>query len=599
MDPVVTPRDEWKTLPWRRLERGVFKLQKRIFRASQRGDRKTVHRLQRLLMRSRAARCLAVRKVTQDNRGKRTAGVDGVKNLAPAQRLALAADLPIRPTGRAVRRVWIPKPGKPERRPLGIPTLRDRAAQTLVRLALEPEWEARFEPNSFGFRPGRSTHDAIEMLFTAICKKPKYVLDADIAACFDRIDHPALLARLGTYPALRRAIRGWLRADVLDGAERFPTEAGTPQGGPLSPVLANVALHGLETAICTAFPRDRYAHGRVDWGWRPIVVRYADDFVVLHEDRDVIEQARQLAARWLASVGLELKPEKTRIGHTLHPIDGRAGFDFLGFEVRQYPVGYHRSGKLRLGFKTHITPSKASQRRHYTALAAAVRRHRTAPQPALIGALNPLIRGWAAYYAGAVAKAVFNALDHRLFWRLFRWARRRHPEKSLAWVVRRYWHTRGGNHWVFGVPTGVRLVTHASTPIRRHVLVRRDASPYDGNWHYWTTRLGRHPLLPTSTARLLKRQHGRCAWCGRYFTELGDLLERDHRIPRSRGGSDLIANQQLLHAHCHDQKTALDGSVRPPPAQASMTRIDHRGAVCGETRTHGSEGERGATRPLA
>src|SRR5688572_29754496 len=267
--------------------------------------------------------CLAVRKVTQDNRGKRTAGVDGVKNLMPTQRLALAAALPIRPTGRAVRRVWIPKPGKPERRPLGIPTLRDRAAQTLVRLALEPEWEARFEPNSFGFRPGRSTHDAIEMLFTAICKKPKYVLDADIAACFDRIDHPALLARLDTYPALRRAIRGWLRADVLDGAEMFPTEAGTPQGGPLSPLLANVALHGLETAICTAFPRDRYAAGRVDWGWRPIVVRYADDFVVVHEDRDVIEQARQIAAQWLASVGLELKPEKTRIGHTLHPIDGR------------------------------------------------------------------------------------------------------------------------------------------------------------------------------------------------------------------------------------------------------------------------------------
>jgi RNA-directed DNA polymerase len=599
MSPAVTPGYEWQTLPWRQLEAAVYKLQKRIFRASQRGESKAVHRLQRLLIRSWAARCVAVRKVTQDNRGKRTAGVDGVKHLPPTQRLALAAHLPIRPTGRAVRRVWIPKPGKPERRPLGIPTLRDRAAQTLVRLALEPEWEAQFEPNSFGFRPGRSAHDALEMLFTALCKKPKYVLDADIAACFDRIDHTALLVKLRTAPTLRRAIHGWLKAGVVDGAARFPTEAGTPQGGPLSPLLANIALHGLETHLRAAFPRDRYTKGRVDWGWQPVVVRYADDFVVLHEDRQVIEQARQLAAQWLARVGLELKPEKTRISHTLIPHDGRVGFDFLGFTVRQYRVGYHRSGALRLGFKTWITPSKASQQRHYAALAAAVHRQRTATQGQLLGTLNPLIRGWANYHARSVAQAVFNRMDHRLFGRLLRWARRRHPRKSATWAVRRYWHTRGANHWVFGEPAGPRLASHARTPIRRHILVRRDASPYDGNWAYWASRLGRHPELPASKAALLQRQHGRCAGCGRYFLERGELMEIDHRIPRSRGGSDATTNRQLLHAHCHAAKTATDGSHRPRPREVSMTRTDHRGAVCGETRTHGSEGERGAARPLA
>jgi RNA-directed DNA polymerase len=498
-----------------------------------------------------------------------------------------------------VRRVWIPKPGKPERRPLGIPTLRDRAGQTLVRLALEPEWEAQFEPNSFGFRPGRSTHDAIEMLFTALCKKPKYVLDADIAACFDRIDHAALLAKLRTAPTLRRAIHGWLKAGVVDGAALSPTEAGTPQGGPLSPLLANIALHGLETHLRAAFPRDRYRAGRVDWGWQPVVVRYADDFVVLHEDLQVIEQVRHLAAQWLAGVGLELKPEKTRISHTLTPHEGQVGFDFLGFEVRQYPVGYHRSGALRLGFKTWIKPSKASQRRHYAALADAVRRQRTAPQGQLIGALNPLIRGWANYYAGGVAQAVFKQMDHRLFGRLLRWARRRHPRKSAAWVVRRYWHTRGANHWSFGPLDGPYLAAHASTPIRRHVLVRRDASPYDGNWRYWASRLGRHPELPANKAALLKRQQGRCAWCGRYFTELRDLMEIDHRLPCSRGGSNAASNRQLLHAHCHDAKTATDGSHRREPREASVTGTDHRGAVCGETRTHGFEGERGAARPLA
>jgi RNA-directed DNA polymerase len=330
-----------------------------------------------------------------------------------------------------------------------------------------------------------------------------------------------------------------------------------------------------------------------------VVVRSADDFVVLHEDRQVIEQVRHLAAQWLARMGLELKPAKTRISHTLTPHEGQVGFDFLGFEVRQYRSGYHRSGRLRLGFKTWIKPSRASQRRHYAALADAVRRHRTATQGQLIGALNPLIRGWANYQAGGVAKAVFNQMDHRLFGRLLRWAKRRHPRKSAAWVVRRYWHPRGANHWSFGPPGGPDLASHASTPIRRHVLVRRDASPYDGNWPYWASRLGRHPELPPSKAALLKRQHGRCAWCGRYFTELGELMESDHRVPRSRGGSNAVANRQLLHAHCHDAKTAGGGSSRRRPPEVPVTRTDHRGAVCRETRTHGSEGERGVARPLA
>ena len=367
----------------------------------------------------------------------------------------------------------------------------------------------------------------------------------------------------------------------------------------LSPLLANIALHGLETHIRTAFPRDRYRTGRIDWGWQPVVVRYADDFVVLHQDVQVIEQVRHLAAQWLAGVGLELKPEKTRSSHTLTPYEGQVGFDFLGFAVRQYPVGYHRSGARRLGFKTWIKPSKASQRRHYAALADAVRRRRMAPQSQLIAALNPLIRGWAHYYAGAVAQAVFTQMDHRLFGRLFRWARRRHPRKSAAWVVHRYWHTRGANHGVFGPPDGPCLAAHASTPIRRHVLVRRDTSPYDGNWPYWASRLGRHPALSASKAALLKRQQGRCAWCGRYCTELGDLMESDHCLPRSRGGSNAASNRQLLHAHCHDVKTATDGSHRREPPEVSMTTTGHRGAVCRETRTHGFEGERGAARPLA
>jgi RNA-directed DNA polymerase len=263
---------EWKTVPWTRVQRAVFKLQKRIYRASQAGDVRAIHRLQRLLTRSWSAKLLAVRRVAQDNAGKRTAGVDGVRDLAPPQRLRLARDLSLTPKPKPTRRVWIPKPDSGERRPLGIPTLADRARQALVKLALEPEWEARFEPNSYGFRPGRSAQDAVQAIFVSIGQKAKYVLDADIAKCFDRISHRALLAKLATYPSLRRVIRRWLKAGVLEGDELSPTEAGTPQGGVLSPLLANVARHGLETHIRSAYPASHRGES-----WRPTVVRYADD----------------------------------------------------------------------------------------------------------------------------------------------------------------------------------------------------------------------------------------------------------------------------------------------------------------------------------
>ncbi|MBP6806463.1 MAG: reverse transcriptase N-terminal domain-containing protein, partial [Chloroflexi bacterium] len=249
MNTATRPMYEWQDLPWKKIEQAVFKLQKRIYQASQRGDTKAIHKLQRLLISSWSARCLAVRRVTQDNRGKNTAGVDGIKSLTPPERLRLAQTLRLSQTACPVRRVWIPKPGKVEKRPLGIPTIANRAEQALAKLALEPEWEARFEPNSYGFRPGRSAHDAIEAIFKNICLQAKYVLDADIAACFDKISHSAVLAKLQTYPAMQRAVRAWLRAGVLDGETLFPTTEGSPQGGIISPLIANIALHGLETAV--------------------------------------------------------------------------------------------------------------------------------------------------------------------------------------------------------------------------------------------------------------------------------------------------------------------------------------------------------------
>jgi RNA-directed DNA polymerase len=567
MATAATPVDEWDGVDWRKAERVVFKLQKRIYRAAQRGDVTTVHRLQRLLLRSRSARLLAVRRVTQDNRGKRTAGVDGVSKLAPAQRLVLARTLRPQAKARPTRRVWIPKPGTADKRALGIPTMADRARQTLVRLVLEPEWEAKFEPHSYGFRPGRSCHDAIEAIFITIRLKPKYVLDADIAKCFDRIDHAALLNKLATFPTLRRAIRGWLRAGVLDGGELFPTGEGTPQGGPLSPLLANVALHGLEDALTRDYPRSHLVNHTAH-SWKPTVIRYADDFVVLHPSRAVIEEVREKAARWLAGMGLELKPSKTRIVHTLQREDGPAGFDFLGFHVRQFPVGKTHSGKLGhlrhpstlLGFKTIITPSTEAQARLQARIGEIVHETRGGPQDALIRRLNPLLRGWSRYYSTVCSKATFSRMHALTFAKLRRWAAYRHPHTPWGKIVRLYWHLNR-KAWVFAGKEGKALFNPARTPIRRHIPVVGTRSPYDGDWVYWGTRLGRHPELPKRVATLLRWQKGKCDRCGLSF-RVDDVLEIDHAIPLACGGKDGYLNWRLVHGHCHDAKTARDGSSR-------------------------------------
>lgn len=588
------PIEDWAHIPWRKLERKVYRLQKRIYQASLRGNDKAVHSLQRLLMKSQAARTLAVRKVTQDNQGKRTAGIDGVKSVAPAQRLIMVQRLrhhqTIKP--QPTRRVWIPKPGKAEQRPLGIPTMLDRAYQCLVKLALEPEWEARFEANSYGFRPGRSVHDAMAAIFNIISKQPKYVLDADIANCFNTINHMALLEKLHTFPAMRRVIKAWLKAGVLENEVFTPTEAGTPQGGPLSPLLANVALHGMEQAIQADYPwkgRDKP---------KPKLVRYADDLVVLFPTLKGIETAKTVLEQWLAKIGLELKSSKTRMVHTLIPLNEQPpGFDFLGFEIRQYPVGKYRSGKhngKRLGFKTIIQPSKEAIKRHREALREVVRAGQGLSQEALIGQLNPKIRGWARYYRSVVAKKVLNDCDYHLYPLLLRWATRRHPRKSASWIRIRYWRTIGQDHWRFATPEGYSLNNHAAITIRRHVMVKGNASPFDGNLLYWAKRLKQsHPLTMSKLGALLYKQQGKCRWCELFFRE-GDLIEIDHITPRSEGGKDEMRNRCAIHRHCHDQRHA---KKQDTGTHDKSHRTEEPDEV--ETLTSGSGGGQEGAIPLA
>ncbi len=541
--PDAHPSEEWAALPWRKLEQRLYRLQKRIFKASARGDLKTVYKLQKLLMKSRSARLVAVRRVTQENQGKKTAGIDGVKKRKP----------------KPLRRVWIPKPGKAEQRPLGIPVMFDRACQALAKQALEPQWEALFEANSYGFRPGRNAHDAIAAIFLTITHKSKYVLDADIKGCFDHIDHQALLGKLRTYPAIRRLVKGWLRAGVMEGLDFSPTPAGTPQGGVVSPLLMNIALHGMEEILIAAYTGEKStptARQRA-----PKLIRYADDFVVLHAEEGEVCKAQQLIATWLQGIGLELKPSKTRLSHTLSDYQGNVGFNFLGFSIRQFPVGKTHTGASKgkpLGFKTIITPSKEGVQRHVQALRTILQKSPSLSQEQLIDQLNPVIHGWSLYYRTVVSKKRFTVCDCLLMHMLWQKMTRKHPKKSAKWVKEHYWRTMKGNTWTFATPASATmrmLRRHASTPIQRHIKVKGQASPFDGNLLYWAKRLQHHPLTKTTLGKLLQKQQGKCRWCGLLFRE-EEQIEIDHITPKSEGGSEELSNKCALHRHCHDQRHA-------------------------------------------
>lgn len=574
--------ESWNKLPWRTFEQHVYRIQKRIFRAKQRGNQRAVHKLQRLLMKSRAARLLAVRRVTQDNQGKKTAGVDGVKSVPPKQRLDMAERLHPQywkwKQSPPVRRISIPKPGKAERRPLGIPVMEMRALQALAKCALEPEWEACFEANSYGFRPGRSCQDAIQAIFLSICKKPKYVLDADIAGCFDNINQEALLSKLNTYPAMRRLVHSWLKAGMIDQGTFAPTLRGTPQGGVVSPLLMNVALHGLETFVVHELTRRT---GKPSRKVSPTVIRYADDFVVLDEELQIIEQAKDIISAWLKNMGLELKPSKTHITHTLEPYQEMVGFDFLGWTVRQFPVGKTHTGTDRwgnaLGFKTIITPSKEAVKRHIQELKLLIRKNSHAPQGQLIKELNQVIHGWTNYYRSMVATDTFHHCRFILFQQLQSWARRRHPHKGMFWVSNKYWHVADGEGWIFSDQRSL-LWEHDRTEIQRHIKVKGTATPYDGDLFYWSQRLRRHPMINGTLGKLLQRQNGKCRWCELLFQD-GDIIEIDHITPKSQGGGEVLSNKCVLHRHCHDQRHAqrVDGThdkgqITEEPDDANVSR---------------------------
>ena len=315
--------------------------------------------------------------------------------------------------------------------------------------------------------------------------------------------------------------------------------------------------------------------------------------MILHRDEQIVRQCQELVSTWLSKRGLELKPSKTRITHTLKILEGTPGFAFLGFAIRHYPTGKTRSAKdtrgRLLGYKTRIVPSPEAIQHHLQQLRLLIKHHRHATQEALIRLLNPVIVGWARYYACVGSARIFQSLDNRLYGMLRAWVTYRHPNKGKRWIAHRYWRLTTGHGWIFQPPHGeLRLYRHGQTAIRRHVKVCGVRSPYDGDWVYWSTRLGQYPDVSPRVARLLKRQQGKCLTCGLFFTD-GDRMEVDHIVPRSCGGSTRSDNLQLLHRHCHARKTASDPHRRGPCDKRHVTEEPCEGL----TLTHGFGAEPG------
>ena len=550
----------------RNCERYVSSIQRKLDKAVADNDKSKIRWYTHLLSkRSRAVKILAVYHVTTQNQGRYTAGIDGIrmirgrKGINEQLRLSLLNAINIKKKPSPIRRVFISKPNG-KKRPLGIPTIADRIIQDILRMTLEPITEYHASDNSYGFRPKRSCHDTIEHLYRKLSRKTsrQWVIEGDIKGCFDNISQDHILNTLSTWHVannITNIIRKMLKAKLFFEDVIHDVDTGTPQGGILSPMLANVALTALdeycqrEFGIVTPRPK-RYGGGK--YTQNPIV-RYADDFTIICRSESEARDIKERIATFLEdSIGLELSEEKTKITHISE------GFNFLGFNIRKYiskspGSKYHQIGKLL------IKPQKEKVTSFVRKIQVILNDSKTAKQASIIHMLNPMLRGFAMYYRFAVSKKAFSHIDHQVWKKLWHWAKRRHPNKFRVWIRRKYF-TGTKRRWMFTSETGNAIIAISSIPITRFVKAKSGMRVYADDREtreYWKQRAYTNALgqvYSIKVERLMKRQEGICCCCNNPITK-DDIADNKvhvhHMLPRSKDGTDELNNLRLLHQDCH------------------------------------------------
>lgn len=540
----------WEAIDWQKALAYVKKLQVRIVKAQKEGHYSKVKSLQWLLTHSFYAKALAVKRVTS-NQGKRTSGVDHELWLTPQAKFNAISKLNRRGYHpQPLRRHYIPKKNG-KMRPLGIPTMTDRAMQTLYKFSLEPIAETYADPNSYGFRIGRSTHDAIEQCFTDLNKgkSPEWILEGDIKGCFDHISHEWLLENI---PMDTQILEKWLKCGYVETRKLFPTDEGAPQGGTISPTLMNMTLDGLERLLQERLPTRQKVNGRTHFN-KLNFVRYADDFIITGESPEFLrDKVLPIVKEFLTERGLQLSEEKTVITHI------EDGFDFLGKNIRKY------NGKLL------IKPSKTSVKSFLEKVRSIIKGNKSTKQETLIRKLNPVIRGWVNNQRYVVSSKVFSRVDYEVYKCLWQWAKRRHKKKSHKWIAQKYWHHIGSRQWTFSVPYEnqstegeplyCKLEYATDTKIIRFKKIVAEANPFDECWtDYFEEREGEKLLNSTKGREKLltiwRRQHRRCPVCGDLITS-----ETGFKVHTPAGKNSL---KIMVHKECHEEIHSLITTFEP------------------------------------